>query len=1424
VHLDALVLAEDQMVVEAMADFSRLPYFDGTQDVNPDVANISEEIVSTPFENQNLPLKAGIHLHWSLPDALTRARYSPDTPDKQDFPRVPNWWLVTRCNNNGVVEKEWIVESDYLYPESDEDHSAMSVTIPYRRGQSPQPFRYLGRSMELKDSSPDAKDEYYPKLTAVGYGEPTFAAFYPNCHSVFGFYDPDYSANLDERQYYVIGWYSDPAQDYLNEFIKARVDKAVNNESLIKALEDDFKWTLSPGDLKLMLSLPGTQDFPARMLCYARLVVSKKAEDEKEDGPVTIAVGNTGTEALSAYLAETLAKQSDAKIKKGATKNIIEDQLEGLQLSPRLEHRQLDVGPKFLEARHEKGFTAAPGGSLWAIQPESTTTEAADAGDADAGITLPDDMAHLLNAANDRQQEYDRAWQEIESLRKQLFSDWYKYMLCAYPPEDARDDYPNIDEVKSYVEVNVASLNNRIIEAGTLAKDDRGKFKAANDGPTLCSLAARLSEVINNLQASVDKHNEETRLQQRLKELGFDRDGKLVEKAKAAVTAFQKSRGLTPDGTIGPETRVALRQFVTGDKLTDANPSYRLKQISGPRYWQPTEPVLLIKGSIVEASERHGQDGRPSDGLMVTQWLKNADLENLRKDQDLRLRIRDKVSEIGRGPDSNFAFSQWTRQPWNPFLLEWEVEVFPLENKSNLDPVSGSYSSDFISDNYTLSENQVDLSFQPSKGSTTRAANLYSGRSILTPHAGIQLTQQIEAYLSRSSWLFQSGDIVDAAALCKELKSGTGAISTYLRSKFAKLTSDLLNAYTPPEQPTKQLVIALVNELNLRLKDSEFPGRDAAGGSSNATNELSIAELMRANRIALENAYTQSIAQTSTDTRQAYDNIRKAYDILTAQGFNCLSQSLGGFNEALLMHKQTLQLAISDPLGFDDYQTFAASVRDAVSNSIYSAPEPLNDFNPLRSGAMTILRLRLVDTFGQIKDLDVTKVITSEPMNSSVDDFHVSLAPRLVQPARINFRWLAAEGDEQEMNDHPATTPICGWMLTNNLDNSLMIYDNRGKALGALVLKDEKQSQPAWEPAPGSPEAVKEIAKIANPHLQKMVNTIQKCGVNFLKDFISAVDNALENIEPENFAQHQDIALLMGYPLALVRAALNLELQGLPAVHQGWNDLRQDMQRETRNDNGFSQVQFPIRIGEYKQFNDGVVGYWKEKGNDYEGDVFYAPQSDEEVEITDSYLKTHRTDSMTIFQSVKSEPQILSLLLDPRGLVHATSGVMPAKAIGIPPDQYAAALRSIEITFLSTPILTDVGKIHLSLPTEAGYKWSWLQQDEQGAWTEISSRGIVQRGAFDRFKSDADSIWAELIEQGWIELINKKDTTRASVTAKDKRGNQSLADSLKDKVAEIEDILDRTHIGPINPGAKFSGPQEIREGWLKLSVDDDSAT
>jgi hypothetical protein len=351
---------------------------------------------------------------------------------------------------------------------------------------------------------------------------------------------------------------------------------------------------------------------------------------------------------------------------------------------------------------------------------------------------------------------------------------------------------------------------------------------------------------------------------------------------------------------------------------------------------------------------------------------------------------------------------------------------------------------------------------------------------------------------------------------------------------------------------------------------------------------------------------------------------------------------------------------------------------------------------------MSILRLRLVDTFGQVRDLNWSNIITTEQMSDPQSANRAMLPPRLMQPSCLNFRWLAATTDEQEMNDHPATMPICGWVLPNNLDNSLMIYDSQGKILGIINQRALWDSQ-----APGCPNIT--VDAIVNKHLQQMVRYLLNQGEAFLNNFISVVDSALANIDPENFAQHQDLALLIGRPIALVRASLSLELQGPPAIHQGWNNFRQDLRRATRDTNGFPDVAFPIRLGEYQQLNDGLVGYWKEQGDSYADDIFYAPQSDP---ITDAHIKTHADHPAPLQQTLEASPTMISMLVDPRGSVHATCGILPVKEITIPPDQYAAALQAIEVLFLSTPIVTDRGKINLPLPVESGYSWSWATTGE----------------------------------------------------------------------------------------------------------------
>ena len=74
IHLDGYFVEKETLVTEKFADFSRLPHTSVEQGHNPDIANLSESVLSQPFQNKNLSLAKGVHLHRSLPDALCSNR------------------------------------------------------------------------------------------------------------------------------------------------------------------------------------------------------------------------------------------------------------------------------------------------------------------------------------------------------------------------------------------------------------------------------------------------------------------------------------------------------------------------------------------------------------------------------------------------------------------------------------------------------------------------------------------------------------------------------------------------------------------------------------------------------------------------------------------------------------------------------------------------------------------------------------------------------------------------------------------------------------------------------------------------------------------------------------------------------------------------------------------------------------------------------------------------------------------------------------------------------------------------------------------------------------------------------------------------------------------------------------------------------
>jgi hypothetical protein len=277
---------------------------------------------------------------------------------------------------------------------------------------------------------------------------------------------------------------------------------------------------------------------------------------------------------------------------------------------------------------------------------------------------------------------------------------------------------------------------------------------------------------------------------------------------------------------------------------------------------------------------------------------------------------------------------------------------------------------------------------------------------------------------------------------------------------------------------------------------------------------------------------------------------------------------------------------------------------------------------------------------------------------------------------------------------------------------------------------------------------------------------------------MAALDSALENIEPESSDQHVELAVLIGRPIAVVRAALGLELLGSPAVHEGWNQFRQDMKRGYRDSDGFTRVRFPVRLGAHQQLDDGLIGYWLDDG------VFHTPLAQAYAHPA---IRTCADGPLDIPHAVDDPPRVVRMLVDPRGKVHVTSGIQPVKAISIPPSHYVAAMGALEMTFPCVPLLTDRDAVNLPLPTESGYRWAWVSE-AHGRWNELSLAAAIERDVF--VGAVAVRLWDQLSDPhiGWLQTV-PGISGQIRAVAVDERTAAALDPPFQAMTGRIEAIL-----------------------------------
>jgi len=1304
IHVDALCLAKQQEAVRAMADYRLLPYkFQNDTYATGDL-NLAKQILA-PLFNHEFTLKAGIHLHWSLPDALTNGEHE---NAGTTFPQVPNRWLILR-KGGYQGEKQWIVESDYLYPtlrsgDNSPPPDAVNILIepPNLADVNPedpstyqyQRFRYMGRTWELSQWNQWEQKEYADALTALGPHQTvsildsvkgTFAAFYPNCHSVFGFRDPDYCTDTPPSglQYDVVGWYANAQQDCLQQFLREHSGKS--NAELLEILQEELGWTLE-----------GMQGFPQRTVYHSRITFSgsggSAARRIANLSKPTIAVANSAPEALSAYLANTFSA-NDANIRKA-----VEEKLEALHISERLDGRKLDIGAKFREGRHERGFGTENDGFLWAILPDVAANESNNTReDQVTQESLPTNLAHQLNQLNVLQEEYNQAWLNIESLRRQLYGQFYYYMN-----NQSEGDGEFYDTI---YDTTLPLTRTAIAQAGELEFTDQGGNVTVRAKTLSFGIASKLDDkwsddydkylsyyvgIMNAAARGTFDRSDDADYCWADIESEFTACGvTLSSNPNPDVTTITNNQAWrVRDGGVNYEVKLEagiLGIYIpptssqTADRLVNAINSllgaiathnnsssnkYRLSQFPSQNYWVANDPVLLLEGESTKAPDRFGQDGRlRNDGYLECTPC-NLDVANITTNIG---NLENLLNGLNQG---NINFITWNKQPWNPFAFHWSILDYPSRQTSNGNV--RDYSANQILDNYSLEPNAIDLQLKSGReNSFVPTANTYSGFSILTPSASLGLTKRLTQYLTKQLKITPD-----------DLRQNIGSIKNNYENEHS--------LYSQQAQANDPIFVAL----------------------------------------------------------WAYEQMQTRH---------CQAQAIGGFNDTLLVAQPTFWLEVDNPLTTNsDEQVSLEEIRWTLGDSLQYQINYGDIFNPIRSGAMAINGLWLIDSFGQhqaVIDLGnegSTQVVTTAQMipPPSNNPYQVLLPPRLAQPARLNFHWLAAdEWHEVEMTAAPTRTPVCGWLVPNNLDSTLGIHDDRGKALGIIDTAGN------WRNAPGanisrSWNGHPDLSGI-NVHLNKMVNYLLDQGADFQQQFISTLDNSLETIDPESFAEHPSLALLVGRPVALVRATFSLEVKGLPARDPQVKIEDTDQAPATH---GFEGVKFPIRLGDYGQLNDGLVGYWREDptGNsgdyNYAGNVFYAPQCN--LRDDTDKIQTEAEGLVYFEQTVDAPPQAVTMLVDPRGLIHATCGILPNRELRLPSENYSQALRAIEVNFLSTPIVCNEGAIAMPLPKEPEYVWHWLSLNGEN-WSETATiESVNTKASFSK---------PQQIYEGWLQLSRVED-------------------------------------------------------------------
>lgn len=1151
--------------------------------------------------------------------------------------------------------------------------------------------------------------------------------------------------------------------------------------------------------------------------------------------PVSVAVGNTSVEALTAMITAQAAQQNipiDAEL------------LEAFQLDLTEVLDMPDGAAVLAEKLQESFFQKFSGGYNWNIvdAPDSTTQISQDElkTELDWLATLNQDQENLNNALN-----------ELASLQSQLYTMWWKYADWANAVQ-ANSDVPGLDTQTGLQQQLDPTVS------GSLAQ-----------------LTAAQMTTVNNLMALVPTGDTQTDLAQAI--LNYSTQKKLPSSRllkRTIAPLFYKPNnpvvmiaGAGVSGLVQTSNSSLLCRFpsqvITGFNYNSQPVTSGTSGISIP---QPN--LSQVTGAPWSVSFLNSLVGEffflDTTNATVIATALSASVS------DVQTAMADTANDIGVYPTG--AVETWTQNPWHPLLMYWQVNYYPIEFGTPSAP------------NWTFDNGQF---FWNGSQSSVEKSNKYTYSSMiqLTPIANFNMQARINAFLANNpnmdplekaefeallnfvqtsdQWdllsqamdgfneqmqlglpgvfmspaSYQSGTTPSLSSLIGNETGyppslGNIPPSPYPPSNFLPLRAgqfeffqlvlidewgqalwpidsynyDKVSVYMPPEltpvqssEPVSFTVSSTVsiasispvvastggNAVTITVNGVNFTNSAAVEWNGTAisttfisptqlTASLSSAQLqsqgsfnitvslgggVTSNSLPFTVASGPAIGSISPNLLQAGMVPSSTFTLfVTGAGFaagslvqwNGVSLSTEFVTSSSLIATVpanyafapgTADISVSSGGTISNTAVFTlspgsaiVSLEPAISaagvegftltvNGVGFEPTTLVAWNKAALATTYVSPTQLTalvpaSLLSQGATMSITATIGSCVFQNVADSF-IQLPPALLQPAQLDFNLISAVDDTVVFGPlNPTADPICGWVLPNHLDHSIMAYDASGVSLGEMSLDITGSDALAicWMPSPGSPYATLTEIAASIPHFGNFLLTLSQQTTDTFTAFMAAIDDTLWTTAPMGTSFDQSLAVLMGRPLAMVRANLQFLLDGPAVTDPSWQFTFEPAA------NTLATYKFPIELGNIAQLKDGLIGYFVE---DAYG-TFNVVTESGAAEST--YLNPIGVDNNYIYLPFDgTSSTFVSMLVDPYAAVHATTGILPVTSVSLPPEFTVNAIAAMNVTFRMDGILTDqqinadgTTTILLPVPNEKTGVWQWVENDE-GTWTSYTT-------------------------------------------------------------------------------------------------------